>query len=402
MEKIKEVSSKPPAIVIELGLNGLGVLRSLSEQKVPVIGVTWDKRAVGLYSRFGRKLISPNPLVSEEVFINFLLSLGLEDKRAVLFPTGDISVVVLSKHQMRLEKYFDFVIGKPKVIEQLVNKADFYKSLAKSSVPHPKTYFPRDDQDLKKISEEIDYPCIIKPSHSASFVEEFGVKVFEAYSQEELLDGYVKARRKGYEVLLQEIVPGGDDMMYLAHLYMNKNFKPLATFTFKRIRQWPHRFGNGALCESIWVPEISEFATSFLSAIGYNGIADVEFKKDAASGEFKLIEVNPRTGWQNRLSTKCGLNVPYIAYIDITGKDNPPINSQEDRVKWIYLINDFKSAYKLLCEKKLTWRGWLHSIRGKKIFAVLALDDPLPFFVSIYNLTTTLFTRVCNKVFNRF
>jgi predicted ATP-grasp superfamily ATP-dependent carboligase len=48
-------------------------------------------------------------------------------------------------------------------------------------------------------------------------------------------------------------------------------------------------------------------------------------------------------------------------------------------VKWIELIPDISVSRMLIRERCLTWREWLKSFTGKKVYAIFAWDDPLPF-----------------------
>ena len=43
---------------------------------------------------------------------------------------------------------------------------------------------------------------------------------------------------------------------------------------------------------------------NYLKKIQFNGLFDAEFKKDPRDGNFKLIEINARSWWQNSFPTK--------------------------------------------------------------------------------------------------
>jgi len=89
---------------------------------------------------------------------------------------------------------------------------------------------------------------------------------------------------------------------------------------YRRIREWPHCYGNGCMIESIVEPELEEITTKLVKKIGYHGIVDAEFKKDLKDNKFKIIEINPRCWMQNGFPTSCGINFPYMAYMDAIGK----------------------------------------------------------------------------------
>jgi hypothetical protein len=52
----------PAAFVLQMGTNGLGVARSLGREGVRVVGVDFDPRALGFYSRCCQPVLCPEPI----------------------------------------------------------------------------------------------------------------------------------------------------------------------------------------------------------------------------------------------------------------------------------------------------------------------------------------------------
>ena len=380
-------ANKPIAFVLGIGGTGLGVIRSLGRRGIPVIGLDPNPRPIGFFSRYCNGFVCPDPEKEEEEYIEFLLSLGEQlNTKGVLIPTADLDVLAISKHRNKLERYYKLPMAKLEVIEKLVNKREFYKTLGKLEMPHPKTYFLNDISKVKQISKEIKYPYIIKPIFSHNFAKEFGDKVFQVNSDNELINAYNRATSSGHEVVIQEVIPGSDTNLHLVGAYLNYASEPLGIFTFRRIRQYPHVFGNGALCVSVWIPEIAELCTTFLKKIKYHGIIDAELKRDPRDNKFKFIEINPRTGWQNRLAARCGVDLPYIAYMDAIGRSVEKVISNKEGVKWLYMFDDLRSSFRSMSKGELSFTEYINSLKGEKEYAIFAWDDPLPFFVSLFNL----------------
>jgi predicted ATP-grasp superfamily ATP-dependent carboligase len=387
---IKNVD-KPIAFVLNCHGTGLGVIRSLGRRGIPVIGFDQNPMQIGLFSKYCKRIVCPDIQDREEEYVNFLLALGERlNIKGVLIPTADTEVLAISKHRDKLERYYKFPMAKLDVIEKLANKREFYKTLEKLNMPHPKTYFPSDVSEVKEIAREITYPCIAKPSLSHNFSKEFGIKCFKANRSTELIEVYNKAVSAGYEVVIQEVIPGSDANLHLVSAYFNRASEPLGIFTFRRVRQYPHVFGNGALCVSVWLPEIAELCTSFLKEIKYHGIIDAELKRDPRDNTFKFIEINPRTGWQNRLAARCGVDLPYIAYMDAIGGNAEKVISQRVGVKWLYMFDDMRSSFESISKGEISFIEYVNSLRGEKEYAIFAWDDPVPFFVSLFNLGSAL------------
>ncbi len=80
----------------------------------------------------------------------------------------------------------------------------------------------------------------------------------------------------------------------------------------------------------------------FLEDIGFKGFAEIEFKKDQDSGKYYLIEINARTTNLNSLIHKVGINMPYLAYCELTDKLTEPYTVEEDtNIAFWYAYEDF-------------------------------------------------------------
>lgn len=377
----------PIAMVFGLGINGLGVVRSLGRRAIPIIGLDPNPSQPGFFSRYCKGVVCPDPAKQEDEYVNLLLTLGEKmNTKGVIIQSEEAGILTILKHKNELEKYYKIPIADLDIIEKLANKGKFYKMLEQLGMPHPKTYFPSDISEVEKISKKIAYPHIIKPVFSPYFSKEFSTKCFKANYSEELIAAYNKAVSSGHEVIIQEVIPGSDTNLYLVNAYVNHASEPLGIFTFRRVRQYPHGFGNGALCVSVWMPEIAELCTSFLKKIKYQGIIDAELKRDSRDNKFKFIEINPRTGWQNRLAARCGVDIAYMAYMDAIGESVGKTTSKREGVKWLYMFYDLMSSFESISKHELTVIKWIDSLKGEKEYAIFARDDPLPFFVSLFNL----------------
>lgn len=367
---------------------GLGVTRCFGRQGIPVVWFSSNSNQIGFHSKYCIGVPCPNPKYDEKNYIDNLVSAGeLLYSKGILFPTGDIEVKIILKHRKKLERYFHIPMSDSSVAELLLDKKKFHKTLEKLEISQPLTFFPKDNTELKSISNDLHYPCIVKPVHSEDFRFTFRTKSFKANSSKELVEGYNKSIEKNQEVIVQEIIPGDANCMHGLNAYYDKTSMPNGVFMYRRIREWPHDFGNGCLIESVRVPELEEIINSFIKKIGYHGIIDAEFKKDPRDSKFKLIEINARCWMQVSLTARCGINIPYIAYMDMLNKNIGTITSYKEGIKWIYSIEDFQSSVKSMLKGNFSFRKWIDSFKGEKEYAIFASDDPLPFFVLIADLT---------------
>ncbi len=402
MQEIKKYFGdidKPIAIVLNMSGTGLGVIRSLGRRGIPIIGLDPSRGAMGFFSRYCKSIVCPDPQIKEKKYIDFLLSLGEQmDSKGVLIPTADMDVLTISKHRDKLEKYYEFSMAKLDVIEKLVNKRKFYEMFEDLDVLHPKTYFPNDISDVKEISKEITYPYIIKPVLSTNFSREFSVKCFKANTADELIKAYNRASSSGHTVVIQEVIPGSDTNIYGFCSYFDCKFEPIGIFIYKKIRGCPEGFGLCCLVESIWEPELIEIGTQFIQDIGYHGISEIEFKKDSRDNVFKMIEMNARTWGENGLSARCGVDLSYMAYMDAIGEDVEKVISQKEGVKWLYMFDDIRSSFKSMFKGELSFTEYINSLKGEKEYAIFAWDDPVPFLISPFNLSSTILKYLLKRL----
>ncbi len=206
---------------------------------------------------------------------------------------------------------------------------------------------------------------------------------FVIRDHDELIQTGTSLIGKQIEYIVQEIIPGPDTSHYKYCSYTSREGHTLLEFTLRKIRQYPIRFGVGAIVESIRYQELVNTGRRFFSSIGYRGVGSAEFKYDHRDGILKLIELNPRYWQQNSLPTACGMNFPLTNYLELTGHRPQAINDFTEGIKWINRYNDFNSFISYLKTGEITFRSWRRSLRGKKVYSDFAWDDPGPFFYEL-------------------
>jgi hypothetical protein len=96
--------------------------------------------------------------------------------------------------------------------------------------------------------------------------------------------------------------------------------EPLVTFQHEQIRGNSYVGGGGVYRKSTYVPELESVAPRFLAHLDWHGLACIEYVEDADTGEFKLVEINPRM-WQSLSSTvRSGADFPHYYWLQATGR----------------------------------------------------------------------------------
>jgi D-aspartate ligase len=370
---------KYDVVVFGLFETGLGVIRSLGQNGLRVMGVDY-KRNIGSISKYVKSFRCPHPLHSESEFIDWVRSNFSEDHPLPVFITQDDFLTVISRNRETIRKYFVLNMVDHSLLESIADKYQQHLLAVKAGIETPNTWLVSEPSDLLHIQEEICYPVIIKGRNVNKWRNAISrnIKVFLANDLNELRSVLQKMLGKGIPIIVQEVIPGPETNHYKYCSYVSADGKILAEFTLRKIRQNPVRFGVGIVVESVYSSELIELGRKLFSEIGFTGIGSVEFKQDESDGRMKLIEINPRYWQQISLATECGINFPHINYLDLLSRNQDPVINFKPGIKWINILKDFDSFLTYQMEGSLTYKDWRRSLRGEKVYSDFAWDDPLP------------------------
>jgi predicted ATP-grasp superfamily ATP-dependent carboligase len=227
---------------------------------------------------------------------------------------------------------------------------------------------------------------VIKPALSHTEQRVIVGKVLRVESAEDLLAWYHKSGSCWDSLVVQEMIPGGDEALWTVGAYLNADSRPLGIFCGHKLRQYPPRFGTCSLGECAWEPRVVRLGLRLLRGIGYVGPTQVEFKYDPRDGEFKLMEINARTWLWHTLATDGEVDLAYMMYLDQIGEPCAPRVLGKPGARWLSLIADTASARRYMQEGELSWRAWLGSWRGVQKLDLLSFQDPLPFVTVLRNV----------------
>jgi D-aspartate ligase len=383
-------SDQPAAIIFNSHITGLAVSRSLGRRGVPVVALDRDQKGYALASRYatvtGR---CPNVLEDETQFIDALTSVGKALKQpGVLYPTNDEWVLAVNRHRGELERHFLIPFAGPEIVEPVLDKARLYRTAMELGIPIPRTWF-LDDMAPEELASQLTYPCIVKPTEQRSFYEAFGDKAWRVETPEDLAPTLERAA--GHNLVAQEIVGQGLTDFYSVCSYIGADGEAHGVFVGRKLEQYPPDFGTGCLVKSEWVPEIAERGVQILKTFGYRGVSEVEFIYDARDGEHKLLDVNTRVWKWIGLPIAAGVDLPWLAYADITGApERAP--QPRDGIAWTYAKDYFAlrlAGYGKETAAFLTEDAWAQILTGRHdrvIDAVIDPDDPQPAARMIQNL----------------
>jgi D-aspartate ligase len=335
-----------PGVVIVLGMSttGLGALRLLARRGVRCWGADSDLDLPGFRSRYCHRRIHVPTGMSPAELAGFLRATVYgETRRAIVLPTSDRYVKLLSDARDDLGDRVAMALPPRSVVDDLLDKRRFADVAARAGLRTPRTALVRDVSELAKVAAHIGYPAVVKPRSPAEQQGGHLPKAVVVANDQEARDlvATLGEMGPGDDLVVQEFVPGGDCHHVSVALALDARSRPIATFVSRKRRQGNAGAGVGTFVESHRDDEAAAMARGLLERIGYVGVAEMELKRHARTGELFAIEVNPRLWSQVTLPAAMGVDFAY-AYCRVAAgaPDNLAIEPSPYGCTWQDLWSD--------------------------------------------------------------
>jgi D-aspartate ligase len=366
------------ALVIGGDYKSLGVVRSLGRRGIPVWVLT-DEHLLAGWSRYCRRAV-PWPAAPEIDQVARLLALARENALGgwMLFPGGEEAAALIARNHDRLaERYRLSILVEWTTLQKAYDKRLMHQLADDVGVEHPLTRYPRHRDDVAAYDGP--FPVVLKPAIRPT-IDPFTIdKGWPATDLASLLARYDEACAVSdpAAIMIQEVISGGGESQ-LSFAALCRSGEAIASVVARRARQWPMDFGRAStFVETIEAPEIEELAARVLRALRFDGIVELEFKRDTSDGRLMLLDINPRVWGWHTLARGAGVDVPYLLWRMVHGERVEPVRARPG-VRWVRGLTDVPTAIGAIRHGKLSAVHYLWSLRPPIECAVLALDDPLP------------------------
>jgi D-aspartate ligase len=384
------VQTRPPAVILGGSANAVSVARSLARAGVTVHAVGSRMSAV----RVSRACSSFADLGTDgNIQGRWLEWLERSGPRgAVILPCEDDGLELIARNRPRLlELGYLPVEADDRVVLAMLDKVQTYELARAAGVPAPEIIMLRDPADADSV-ERMGLPCCLKPVHSHRFQRRasgFG-KVVMVSDRAELEAALARFRELELEMLVTEVIPGGDDQYCSYYTYVDDRGEPLFHFTKSKIRQFPIHFGLVTYQVTDWNPRVAELGLQFFRSVGLRGIGNVEFKRDPRDGEYKLIECNHRFTAANELVRKAGIDISLVAYSRLVGLPLPDVSTYRKGMRMWHPVEDVRALRQYRRSGELAIGQWAASLLHPQRFPVFSWRDPLPTLANYRRMTATL------------
>ncbi len=359
----------------------LAAARSLGRRGIPV-WLLVEGNTIARYSRYVRRIV-PWPEADDEKLTARLLQLGeLNDLRGwTLFAGADEEAAFLARRKAELQPYFRVFGPGWDQMRSIYDKRETYELARFLGIDHPWTCCPGSREELAAL--DCPFPAILKPAVKPDSNPFTQAKAWKVSNREQLLARYDEACQcvGARHVLVQELIPGNGDAQY-AYGALWWEGRPVAELVARRTRQFPVDFGyTSTFVETLPEgTEIEETARRYLRALSFTGLVEVEFKRDARNGRYKLLDVNGRFWQWLSLGARAGVDLPYLAWLAASGKPPKPSHGRPG-VHWVHATRDLASVASSFRRGTIGVGDYLRTFRPRLACAVAAWDDPFPMLI---------------------
>ncbi|MBW4709181.1 hypothetical protein KX928_15420 [Roseobacter sp. YSTF-M11] len=340
----------PTAIILGARFPALGIISSLSAEGIPCV-VCETRRLQAAWSRRASFRRMPDPRSDPEGaaarVADIAREVGRDGQVPVLIPTDDHFAQLLATFSEQLAPVATICGAASDAVALITDQLRFASWALERGLDVPRSVM------ASAFECQLPFPIIVKPLNFSCFlaldaelptgVRHSDLRFRKIESAEDWAD--FRARHAGIleHFVVQEFVPGSSEDMYSIGIYADRTAAVRGIFVGRKLHGFPAAYGNTILGQNDEVPDtLLDEVRWIVSQLGYNGIAEFEYRREPGSDRFRLIEVNPRA-WSWIAATKASqADIPLMAYQDLTGARivDAVDNSDPGRIKAVRAFPD--------------------------------------------------------------
>lgn len=293
---------------------GLAVIRSLGRRGVSVVAAGIDSDSLGFYSRYAAaRWVYPPPLEQPEAFVESICEAVRRFRVQLVMPVVESTLTVLNERRDVIEAHVPLATASREAVALSLDKRRQFLLAQQTEIPIPKTILPGSIREAERQIGAFRFPVVVKPAEKpcgdAVPADSFKVTFVSDWpSLRHLLEIY---ERHSVVPIVQEFCVGhGIGFGVLMH-----RGEALACYQYHRGRELMPTGGVPVRYESmpIW-PNVRDYSVRFLRAMGWEGVAQVEWKAMPGTQDVVLMEVNGRFWASLPGSLHAGMEFPFWLY----------------------------------------------------------------------------------------
>ncbi|WP_227355200.1 carboxylate--amine ligase [Haladaptatus salinisoli] len=368
-------------------------LRSLGRRGVRTVAFSERKNAAAFASRYCDEAVAiPSPAEDLEGYKDALLMLAGRDDVRTVVPMREENIYALSKYRTEFGEHVATPWPTFDTLRDVHDRVRLVAAAEEAGVPVPETQLLDEVDDWNR-------KLIVKSRYSILSND----YVDSIPSGETARGGSTRYLRPGREPdreaireemrhvpIVQEYVPGSEYALWALY----DRGEPVATCQKHQIRAFSYAGGTSIFRETVRLPELERVGRALLDRLDWHGFASVQFKRDSNTGEFKLMEINPRVWVSVACAVRAGVDFPYY-YWRLAGNEPVRVDAEyEEGVATHRIGGEAMYLYSVLQEDvpfvdpppfPAALRDVVTSFYAHPRFDYLELDDARPFARDLLN-----------------
>jgi predicted ATP-grasp superfamily ATP-dependent carboligase len=380
------------------GPSSVNCLRAFGRRGIRTVVPLAEGNPPAVSSRYCDELVEvPSPSENLFEYNNSLLSLAERPDVRTIFPLREEEAFVLSKYRSEFAESVTPVWPSLDTLRDAHDRVRTVEAARASGVEVPETQLLGDVDDWGR-------ECIVKPRF-ALLANDYGESMPEgelfAPPSTSYLEPNATPDREAiraemrHEPIVQEYVPGTEYSFWA--LYDHGD--PVATCQKRQLRARSYAGGTSISRETVDVPELEAAGRALLDHLDWHGLASVQFVRDADTGTFKLLEINPR-GWVSlSCAVQAGVDFPHYYWLLADGA-SPRADAEYDEGvlthsldgELMYLLNVLRLDNPLADRPAFedAVREVASSFHRDSHTDFFSIDDPGPFYRHFLNVMDTI------------
>jgi predicted ATP-grasp superfamily ATP-dependent carboligase len=255
----------------------------------------------------------PSPQKHVDAFLETILAFVRQHPGTLVLPMTEATTLPISAHrESLLAAGVRLVLPDHADLLRAFDKDHTTRLAASLGIAIPATTLIATPQQASDASRSVRYPVVLKPRSSEEITPSGNIRTAGrpryARDSAEFDEAYRDLSRRASSVLLQEFVPG-EGMGYFALMHHGEL---RAEFAHRRIRDvYPTGSGSAVRISVDPDPEIRRASLAILSALRWNGVAMVEYRKEPGHAAV-FMEVNGRFWHSLALACYAGADFPAL------------------------------------------------------------------------------------------
>ena len=305
----------------------LGACRGLTDAGYRVCAVARLRPAATHWSRTcAERFTLPDPRESVVGFVTRLEEVLRRGEYDALIPGSDASLLAVSEHRGRLERWTRLGLPSAEAVRRSVDKLLLLEAAAAAGLTPPASRRCTDLEQAREAAAELGLPVVLKPVQSFAPVNG-GLRQRSVAVAADLRALAEAVPRFDPPFIVQRF----EDGRFLSCTGVVAEGRLLALTTSRVLRLWPPGAGMHAFSETMPAPDgLVERVRALLASLEWQGIFQLQML-ELADGRLAVIDLNPRVFASIALDADAGAN-PAAVWCDwLLGRDPAPVVARPAR-----------------------------------------------------------------------